>query len=140
MKPNQAAWVREHVWPPSWLRHYRFLSGPFTDCACQKPPSIPCQSGNHRACLHDGHPVRETVIQTHTGRAALFAEPYEHRTPVGRNGRRDAYGTNNLAWVWLVGKPCREICTCFCHRPDALSITVVAAPVQLGLFAEVIGR
>jgi hypothetical protein len=137
MKPDQAAWVREHVWPPSWLRHYQFLPGPFTDCACQRPPSVKCQRGHHAACQHDGHPIRETVIQTHAGRAAQFREPYEHRTPAGRNGRRDAYGANNCAWVWLAGAPCREICTCFCHQPGSVPTLTATAPVQLGLFAEV---
>ncbi|MDT0387869.1 hypothetical protein [Streptomyces dubilierae] len=77
------------------------------------------------------------MIQTHAGRAALFPEPYQHRTPAGRNGRRDAYGTNNVAWVWLAGAPCREICTCFCHQSGTTPTTVVGAPVQLGLFTEV---
>lgn len=137
MNPEQAVWVRENVWPPSWLRHYNEIPGTFLDCACQRPPSIPCQSGNHRACLHDGHPIRETVVQTSTRRAAIFREPYEHRAPAGRNGRRDVYGTNNLAWVWLAGAPCREICACFCHQPGAVIPVNVAASVQLDLFAGV---
>lgn len=139
MTPEQATWVREYVWPPSWLRHFLFLPGPFTDCACQRPPSVECQRGQHAVCQHDGHPVRETVIQTHAGRAALFREPYEHRPPAGRNGRRDAYGTNNVAWVWLAVTPCREICTCFCHRPGAASIPAPAVTEQLDLF-EVVTR
>lgn len=137
MTPDQAAWVREHVWPPSWLRQYREMPGPFTHCACQRPPSIPCQRGDHHACRHDGHPVNETVIATSRGRAARFPEPYGHRTPAGRYGRRLAYGTNDVAWVWLAGPPCREICTCVCHRlHPALSPTAVR-PQQLDLFAGV---
>lgn len=137
MTPEQATWVRENVWPPSWLRHYQFLPGPFTDCSCQRPPSVECQMSQHTACQHDGHPVRETVIQTSIRRAAMFREPYQHRTPAGSNGRRDAYGTNNLAWVWLVGPPCREICTCFCHQPGAVPAATTAAPRQLDLFQAV---
>ncbi|MGW6910285.1 hypothetical protein [Streptomyces sp. NPDC054940] len=134
MKRSEGQWVREHVWPPSWLRHYDFLPGPFVNCACHKPPSVPCQRGDHHACQHDGHPVRETVIQTSTGRAAHFPEQYEHRASAGRSGRRDVYGTNNLAWVWLAGAPCREICACVCHRPHAPMPPPAVAPVQLGLF------
>jgi hypothetical protein len=77
------------------------------------------------------------VIQTSIRRAAVFREPYQYRTPAGRNGRRDAYGTNNVAWVWLAGVPCRELCTCACHRPGAPLAAVATAPLQLGLFEAV---
>jgi hypothetical protein len=137
MKPTEAAWVREHVWPPSWLRHYRELPGPSTNCACQRPPSCECQRGDHHACRHDGHPVNETVIATSRRRAARFPEPYEHRTPAGRRGRRLAYGRNDVAWVWLASSPCRELCSCVCHRPNAPLLPAAAAPpVQLGLFID----
>ncbi|MCW8102693.1 DUF6248 family natural product biosynthesis protein [Streptomyces tauricus] len=117
MTPEQAAWVRAYAWRPSWLRHYQEMPGPFTHCACQRPPSVECQMGHHGTCRHDGHPINEAVIATNRGRAARFPDPYEHRTPAGRHGKRLAYGTNDAAWVWLVGVPCREVCNCGCHRP-----------------------
>ncbi|MFP3990676.1 hypothetical protein U9R90_25065 [Streptomyces sp. E11-3] len=119
MTPDQAAWVRENVWPTSWLSAYQEIPGTFEHCACQQPPSLPCQAGAHSRCDHDAHPVRETVVQTSTRRAAQFPEPHQHRPPAGHNGRRDAYNHTGLAWVWLAGHPCRELCTCDCHRPDA---------------------
>ncbi|WP_329214926.1 hypothetical protein OG352_05545 [Streptomyces sp. NBC_01485] len=134
MTPTAAAWVREHVWPPSWLRGYEHIPGTFLDCACQKPPSVECQRDQHSACQHDGHPVRETVIQTSSLRPAHLPDPYEHRPPAGRRGRRIANGINDLAWVWVAGALCREICACVCHRPDTMTPAAVAAPVQLDLF------
>ncbi|MFF9310109.1 hypothetical protein ACF1BS_04275 [Streptomyces sp. NPDC014748] len=132
MSADEAAWVREHVWPPSWLRQYGEVPSTFLACACQKPLSLPCQRGDHYACGHDGHPVRETVIQTHALRAARFAEPYQHPAAAGSNGRRGAYGTNDAAWVWPAGSPCREICTCVCHLPPPA--TPAHRPQQLDLF------
>lgn len=137
MKAAEAAWVREHVWPPTWLRNHNHIPSTTFACACQRPPSGECQRDHHRACRDDGHPVNETVIATSRGRAARFPEPYEHRTPAGRHGRRLAYGSSDVAWVWLAGAPCREICTCVCHRPN---VPALAAPVrteQLDLFAGV---
>jgi len=140
MSAQQAQWIRENVWPPSWLRHYTFLPGPFTDCACQKPPSVECQRGTHRACQHDGHSVPETAIQTHTLRAALFREPYEHRAPAGHHGRRTVYGANNVAWVWPAGTPCRETCSCACHQPGTPPPAAMQVQAgQLSLFEAVSG-
>ncbi|CBG73086.1 hypothetical protein SCAB_60671 [Streptomyces scabiei 87.22] len=136
MSPAQAAWIREHVWTGFRLRNHNHIPSTTFACACQGAPSCECQRDQHAGCRHDGHPVNETVIHTSRGRAARFPEPYEHRAPAGGNGRRIAYGTNNdVAWVWLAGRPCREICTCVCHRPHS---SVPAAPVrteQLDLFA-----
>ena len=135
MSPDQAAWVREHVWTGLRLRNHDHIPSTTFACACQGPPSCECQRGDHRVCRHDEHPVNETVIHTSRGRAARFPEPYEHRAPAGRNGNRISYGTNTTAWVWLAGAPCREVCTCVCHRPHHPPPAGVAAPVQLDLFA-----
>ncbi|MGW0495079.1 hypothetical protein ACWD0Z_06450 [Streptomyces sp. NPDC003007] len=135
MTPDQAAWVREYVWTGFRLRNHNHIPSTTFACACQGPPSCECQRDWHGQCRHDEHPVNETVIHTTRGRAARFPEPYEHRTPAGRNGRRVVYGRHDVAWVWLAGRPCREICTCFCHRPGAVPTETVATPVQLGLFA-----
>ncbi|MFJ6841374.1 hypothetical protein ACIQRE_01745 [Streptomyces griseoluteus] len=134
MRVDEAAFVREHVWPPSWRRHFDELPGPFVNCACQRPPSLPCQRGDHRDCQYDGHPVRETVVQTHAGRAAQFTESFQHRPLAGSAGRRDCLGTNRLAWVWLAGRPCREICTCVCHASSPATPAEPPRPEQLGLF------
>jgi hypothetical protein len=136
MMPDQAAWVRQNAWPAPWLRAYQHIPGTFLDCACQRPPSLNCQSGDHHRCAHDGHPVRETVVQTSSRRAAQFSEPYEHRPPSGHRGRRDAHGRNDLAWVWLAGRPCRELCTCVCHQPAPPDgAAAVLAGEQLDMFA-----
>lgn len=137
MSPQQAAWVRENVWTGLRLRNHDHIPSTTFACACQGPPSCECQRGDHRACRDDGHPVHETVIATSRGRAARFPEPYEHRPPTGRHGRRIAYGVNDVAWVWLAGRPCRETCTCVCHRPHHTpTCSPPAAPVQLDLFAR----
>ncbi|MFM9602714.1 hypothetical protein [Streptomyces turgidiscabies] len=139
MSPDQAAWVRENVWPPLWLRNHNHIPSTTFACACQKPPSSKCQLDQHSACRHDGHPVNETVIATTRGRAARLPEPYEHRPPAGRHGSRIAHGVNDLAWVWLAGAPCREICNCTCHTPSPATATPapVAPPAQLDLFDAV---
>jgi hypothetical protein len=130
MKPAEAAWVREHVWPSIWLRNHNHIPSTTFACACQRPPSVECQMGQHSACRHDGHSVNETAIQTSSLRPARFAEPYAHYSPV-------TSGINCLAWVWLAGAPCREICTCVCHRPGPMPVpAAIATPVQLDLFAE----
>lgn len=138
MKLTEAAWVREHVWPPRWLRNYDHIPGTFLNCACQRPPSVECQMDRHAACRHDGHPISETVIATSRGRAARFPDPYEHRTPAGSRGSRLAHGPNDVAWAWLAGEPCREICACGCHQATPPPTpTPVLAVVQLGLFEAV---
>ncbi|ELP67618.1 hypothetical protein STRTUCAR8_08624 [Streptomyces turgidiscabies Car8] len=140
MTPDQAIWVRENVWPPIWLRKHTELKEPFLHCACQRPPSLPCQAGRHGACLLGEFPVNETVIQNSRLFPATFPEPYAHRTPEDRHTFRLMHGRNVLAWVWLSGKPCRQRCTCGCHRKaPEVSTTVVAEAVQLDLFAGVAG-
>ncbi|KFG07535.1 hypothetical protein [Streptomyces scabiei] len=124
MTPNQAAWVRENVWKPIRLRNHNHIPSTTFACACQKPPSVECQRDWHSSCRHDGHPVNETVIHTSNSRAARLPDPYDHPSPV-RSGR------NDLAWVWLAGAPCREICTCGCHRPASDPVeTPLAKTVQ----------
>lgn len=130
MTSTAAAWVREQVWPPIWLRNHNHIPSTTFACACTGPPSLTCQRDDHGACQEDGRRVRhETVIQTSSDRPARFDEPYEHYSPV-------VSGRNVLAWVWLSGRPCREICTCFCHRPNRpLPPAATATPEQLDLFA-----
>lgn len=138
MKPTEAAWVRENVWPPIWLRKYNELPGPFVNCACRRPSTLACHHGRHRACQPGEFPVNETVIQNSRLFPAEFPKPYEHRTPEDRHGHRLMYGPNVLAWVWPAGTPCREICPCSCHQPAPMPLpTAVAESVQLDLFAEV---
>lgn len=138
MTPDQAAWVREHVWPVLWLRNYEHIPGTFLNCACQRPPSLPCHAGRHRACLPVEYPVNETVIQNSRLLPATFPEPYTHRTPEDRHSFRLMHGRNNLAWVWLSGTPCREICGCGCHRAAPVaSPAAMTESIQLGLFEAV---
>ncbi|GGR04404.1 hypothetical protein [Kitasatospora griseola] len=70
MPPQAAAWIREHVWPPTWLRNHQHIPGTFTHCACHKPPSAECQRGRHTECRDDNRPTCETVIQTAAPRPA----------------------------------------------------------------------
>lgn len=130
MTPEQAAWVREHVWEPIRLRNHNHIPSTTFECACQGPPSVECQMDRHTRCRHDRHTMNETVIHTSHARAARLPDTYEHQSPVSS-------GRNDLAWVWLAGEPCREICTCACHRPGVKVPVAVAAPVQLDLFAGV---
>lgn len=141
MTPDQAAWVRENVWPPVWLRTYTELNTPFLHCACQRPPTLPCQAARHGACRVSEFPVNETVIQNSRLRPATFPEAYANRTPEDRHTFRLMHGRNDLAWVWLSGTPCRQRCTCGCHRPAPTATPVVAAEaVQLDLFEAVTAR
>ena len=130
MHLDAAAWVRENVWPTMWLRNHNHIPGTTFECACQRPPSVECQMGRHGSCRHDGRPIRETVVQTHRNRAATFPEPHKHPSP-------ELSGRNDLAWVWLAGPPCRQICNCGCHtgRPEPVLVEM-AGGVQLDLFGS----
>ncbi|MEV7782750.1 hypothetical protein [Kitasatospora sp. NPDC088351] len=114
MPPLAAAWVRENVWPPNWLRNYNHIPGAFTECACQKPPSCECQRGRHGECREDGRPTRETVIQAGPRRHARHPAPHAHPSVDLRSG------VNDLAWVWIAGPPCRQLCRCACRHPAPL--------------------
>ena len=114
MPPLAAAWVRENVWPPSWLENFNHIPGTFTDCPCHKPPSGECQAGRHSECRHDGRPTRESVIQAGPNRHAHHPEPHTHPSADLRSG------INDLAWVWRAGPPCRRLCRCACHHEKPL--------------------
>jgi len=103
LTPDQAAWIRENIWPPIWLRSYEHIPGTFTDCACHKPRSPECRYGDHDRCTPAGDVRYESVIQSKALRPMTFAEPYAHRSPV-------ISGTNVLAWVWLADRTCRSTC------------------------------
>ncbi|MFF4384444.1 hypothetical protein [Kitasatospora sp. NPDC001547] len=113
MPPQAAAWVRENVWPPIWLRAHQHIPGTTHDCACHRPPSVECQAGRHSKCRHDGRPIHETVIQTAALRPARHPEPHTHPS-------QEHSGINDLAWVWLAGPPCRQLCRCACHHAKPL--------------------
>lgn len=124
MAAADAQWVREQVWPTTWLRNYQHIPGTFTDCACHRPPSVACQRGNHQACRHDGHPINETVVQTSGLTPARLPHAYAHPSPVRS-------GINDLAWVWPAERPCRELCTCRCHQERAPAVT--SAPPEIDI-------
>ncbi|KDN80497.1 hypothetical protein [Kitasatospora cheerisanensis] len=124
MPPNAAAWVRENVWPTGWLRSFEHIPGTFTDCACHRPPSSACQAGRHAECRHDRRPIHETVVQTAALHPARHPEPHTHPS-------REYSGTNNLAWVWIAGPPCRQICRCACHHEQPL-IQQASGPTRPG--------
>src|SRR3546814_16901561 len=64
MSPDQAAWVREHVWRPIWLRNHNHIPSTTFACACQKPPSGECRRAQPGICREDGRDGHHaTVIQ-----------------------------------------------------------------------------
>ncbi|MFD5565903.1 hypothetical protein [Kitasatospora griseola] len=124
MPPQAAAWIREHVWPPTWLRNHQHIPGTTHDCACHKPPSAECQRGRHTECRDDNRPTCETVIQTAALRPARHPHPHTHPS-------QEYSGINDLAWVWIAGPPCRRICRCACHHETPL-IQQATGPTRPG--------
>lgn len=126
MTPGQAGWVREHAWTQTMRKEYREVPGYYTSCACQYGASNWCQMGQCGQCRRaDPLDVYATAVVRRKGHPAFFAEPFQHPT-------RDACGPKHsrTAMVWLADRVCRWVCPCRCHA-------MPAAPVQLGLFAEV---
>jgi hypothetical protein len=117
MTPEQAAWVREVVWPASWLRQFNGRRPELTlNCRCQYPCSL-CARGRHSLCVvHD---------------PAAPANDYQ-RVP----RRETVLRFPNGAWasVWLADRACRSLCDCArCTRAHGHTVPVPQGQ-QLGLF------
>ncbi|MEV4096935.1 DUF6248 family natural product biosynthesis protein [Streptosporangium saharense] len=118
MTPDEAAWVREHVWTGAMRRTYAEVPGFYLTCACQW--NGPCLNdphpGTHATC-HMGVPMYnyETIISGRGGvSVAAFKRPYRHPT-----ASATGWHSSHLAMVWIGGRRCRWQCTCPCdHRHD----------------------
>ena len=118
MSPDQAAWVREHVWTGAMRKTYREVPGFYLACACQSGLSHYCTHGACGKChrAEPGPPSYEDLICDRTGSYPVhMAEPYEHptQTITGPRRLRDAM-------VWHADRTCRWICPHTCHaaQPD----------------------
>jgi hypothetical protein len=120
MTPEEAVWVREHVWTPDMRRQFKELPGFYLTCACQH--NGPCLNakdpGRHDRCHVGRNPLPrcETYIDTPRGYAA-FRQPYRYPTA-------DATGWkfSTLAMVWLADRRCRWACSCDCgHLRDDIA-------------------
>jgi hypothetical protein len=116
MTPEQAAWVREYVWP-SRMRH-NFPPRPGI-CSCTWGPCDACQHNMHRDCVTgDGVPVCDVTCGHVVSRSGRIVAPVVH-----------------LSWQ----RPCRLWCPCL-HRSHARHRHVpqpAIAGEQLGLFGAV---
>ncbi|MGC5012579.1 DUF6248 family natural product biosynthesis protein [Streptosporangium sp. DT93] len=122
MTPDQAAWVRENVWPAAMRKAHREQPLGTTHCACQWGGGA-CASGRHDIC-HVGVPlpVCETYVVTRTDQVLGFAEPYRHPSVSATGWHR-----TRTAQVWLADRVCAWSCSCgdcghprpdIAHRPE----------------------
>lgn len=123
MTPEQAEWVRDHVFTKPMRKCYAETPGYYTMCACQSGMTTWCDTGVHHRC-HRATPLprHEGFVDTRGGvHVAYFTADYEHPTltATGRFPTR-------LAQVWLADRVCRWVCPCPCHSAPA-------APEQLDL-------
>lgn len=127
MTPEQAAWVREHVWPKAMAGSL----APTDVCPCQYGPSTWCLHGVcHRCEPADAVPFPETCITDKAGLVRSFAvSPYTHPTVSAAGSSRSVY-----AMVWLADRVCRWACPHDCHQAPSAPLRAVE---QLDLFAEV---
>ena len=143
MNPDQAAWIREHVWPADLTRtEYRHEQ----TCSCEWP--CECADGNCHYCLTpDGMPAEDVAVtfvygSRYTSRA-FRKGGLQHRRP--------------LASVLYLPtqRPCRLLCRCTHegrHGGPAETVPAQSAPAaratavrrvrpvpagQLGLFEGV---
>ncbi|WP_119728365.1 DUF6248 family natural product biosynthesis protein [Thermomonospora amylolytica] len=121
--PDQAAWIREHVWTKAMRKTFAEVPAFYTTCACEWGLSIRCKRGQHDQCAA-GKPLRTYAgIVTFDGnRPAHWPDYFTHPTDADATGPRHTC----LALVWLADRVCRWVCPCRCHAAPA--------PVQLDLF------
>lgn len=99
MTPDQAAWVRENVWPPELARtRYRHED----TCTCTWP--CPCEEGEHHYCLTPaGMPAAAVRV------ASVFGSAYTAFSLSGillhRERRADVVHLPHQ-------RPCRLLCRC----------------------------
>ncbi len=115
MTPQEAVWVREHVWTGVMRKEHRSTPAFFASCPCLYGKSWHCQHGKCLEC-HRAAPLRspEGYITNKREEVLSFSAPYQHphETATG------AHPTRN-AMVWLADRACRWVCPCTCHQGDA---------------------
>lgn len=113
MTPDEAAWVREHVWTQAMRKTHREVPLYAHTCACQSGLTSWCQHGQCDRC-HRGTPQPGPagyVCGGGGGQTVLgFAEPYEHPT-LSATGWHKSYD----AMFWLADRICRWLCPHDCH-------------------------
>ncbi len=113
MTPDQAAWVRAHVWPPQLQALAERLPARYTTCACQRGVSRACARGTHDRCPRD-LVAKEGVVTDRSGvDFVAFATPYAHRTVTVDGPPLPT----PVAQVWLADRVCRGVCPCTCGHP-----------------------
>ncbi|MEV4179903.1 DUF6248 family natural product biosynthesis protein [Streptosporangium canum] len=114
MTPDQAAWVREHVWTAGMRKTHREVPGFYPMCACQYSGG-PCSGRlpQHGTC-HIGVPLPmpECHISTRHGGVAAFTAPYRHPT-----ASATGWHYTTAAQLWLADRRCAWWCRCDCGHP-----------------------
>lgn len=128
MTPEQAAWVREHVWTAPMRKRFDFIPANQNRCLCQYGRSHQCGVGReHEQCPADDRHWHG-LIRLPGDRVARFAEPYAHPTDSDEGPQYE-----RAALVWHADRICRWVCPCDCGHPEPAP----PEPVQLDLFEEV---
>lgn len=110
MTPQEAAWVREHVWTGAMRKTHRDVPAFFTRCLCQSGPSTWCQMDRHDRCHRATDlPACEAYITNSVEQVAYFGEAYGHPT-LSATG----WHYERAAMVWLADRVCRWVCPCEC--------------------------
>lgn len=119
MTDDEAAWVREHVWPKVMRQAYRDIPAYFHHCACQWGPCGACERGRHDRCIHgpNGYqpfPSDECSITNRKWQVLALPEPFKHPA-------RSATGWHqqSAANVWLADRRCVWSCPCECRAEAA---------------------
>ncbi|MFD4257766.1 DUF6248 family natural product biosynthesis protein [Streptomyces sp. NPDC058534] len=130
MTPDQAAWVRDHAWPPAdHPRRHHFGLPTTSTCSCQDGPCPGCARGQHDECF----------TAEHGPDADMFLTSVDNQN-----------GDLVAKVICLPGqKPCTYVCPCTCRtqqrkepvatpRRKTTRSTAPAAPAgQLDLFQAV---
>ena len=113
MTPEEAAWIREHVWTPAMRKTHRDVPGLLGTCPCQWGPTSWCQHGDCDRCRR-GVPLPSPAgyVCGRDGETPLaLAQPYEHRAP-SATGRHQT----SLALFWYADRICAWRCPHECHN------------------------
>jgi hypothetical protein len=103
MTPDEAAWVRQHV----WTKPMASALAPIDVCPCAYGPSTWCLHGSCAECTQpEAVAFPETHVTDKAGRV-LHAAGFRESHPM----------------VWLADRVCRWRCSCDCHA------TASAAPM-----------
>ena len=129
LTPDQAAWVRAHVWTPDMRAIFKEVPGHYLVCACESHWG-PCSGPQprHGVChLGAPLPVYETLIRWPDGRIAAFAESYCYPTADAAGWKYSA-----SAMVWLADRRCAYWCLCPCRHRIPRTIPACAGSTSGG--------